>query len=157
MGGERTKNKRTIWAWVNSKWKKGGSVTLHALCICRLMLTCICAKLLQATRNANSCLTVFLTADRCRLRTANSYCLTRLVSSAVCCRLPLSVPLRQLLLWVTVPTAFSGVPLVYCPGFCRICLSSPTSSLVGDLDSKPFCLVFRLNRQMDRLLGRPPT
>ena len=35
---ERTKNKRTIWAWVNSKCKKRSYVTLHSLCICRLTL-----------------------------------------------------------------------------------------------------------------------
>ena len=80
----------------------------HSLCICRLTLACICAKLLQATRNANSSLTVFLTADRCRLKTANSSCLSflltqdsisrRLVSTAVRCRLPLCVSLHQLTL-----------------------------------------------------------
>ena len=131
-GRKRTKNKRTIWTRVNSKCKKGGFVTLHSLCICILTLACICAKLLQATRNASSSLTVFLTADRCRLRNANSSCLSsslsldsiscRLVSSAVRCWLPLCVSLRQLPLWLL---------------FCQL-LSSPTSGLVGDLESKPF-------------------
>ena len=36
---KRTKNKLTIGAWVSSKCKKGGYVTLHSLCICRLSLT----------------------------------------------------------------------------------------------------------------------
>ena len=40
QGRKRTKNKRTIRAWVNSKCKKRSSVTLHSLCICRLSLTC---------------------------------------------------------------------------------------------------------------------
>ena len=40
-GRKRTKNKRTIWAWVNSKCKKGSSVTSHSQCICWLTLTCI--------------------------------------------------------------------------------------------------------------------
>ena len=39
-GRKRTKNKRTIWAWVNSKCKKGSFVTLYSLCICRQSLTC---------------------------------------------------------------------------------------------------------------------
>ena len=33
-GRKGTKNKRTIWAWINSKCKKGEFVTLHSLCIC---------------------------------------------------------------------------------------------------------------------------
>ena len=109
------KNKWTIWARVNSKCKKGSFVTLHSLCICRLTLACICAKLLQDTRNANSSLTVFLTADCCRLRTANSSSLSSslpldsisrwLVSSAVHCQLPLCISLHQLTLWVPLPTA----------------------------------------------------
>ena len=125
---KRTNDKWTIWAWVNLKCKNGSFVTLHSLCICRLTLACICGKLLQATTNANSSLTVFLTADRCRLRTANSSCLSsslalesisrRLVSSAVRCRPPLCVSLHQLL-----------------SGFSRTFLSYPTSGLVGDLES----------------------
>ena len=128
---KRTTDKRTIWAWVNSKCKKGNFVTLHSLCICRLTLACICAKLLQATRNAYSSLTVFLTADRCRLRTANSSCLSssllldsisrRLVFSTVRCQLSLCISLRQLL-----------------SGFSQTCLSYPTSGFVGDLKFKYF-------------------
>ena len=38
---ERTKNKRTIRTWVNSKCKKRSYVTLHSLSICRLMLVWI--------------------------------------------------------------------------------------------------------------------
>ena len=73
-GRKRTKNKRTIWAWVNSKSKKGSFVTLHSLCICILTLACICAKLLQATRNANSSLTVFLTAPGLYLTPTALFC-----------------------------------------------------------------------------------
>ena len=40
-GRKRTNDKRTIWAWVKSKCKKGKFVTLHSLCICRLTLACI--------------------------------------------------------------------------------------------------------------------
>ena len=111
-GRKRTKNKRTIWAWVNSK--KGSFVTLHSLCICRLTLACICAKLLQATRNANSSLTVFLTASGLYLTP----------TALFCC--PLSTaPLR-----LPSPTHLSG--------FLFQLLSSPTSGLVGDLEPKPF-------------------
>ena len=75
--GVREKEQRTNMGLVNSKSKKGSSVKLHFLCISRLSLTCIfLAKLLQATRKADSSLIVFLTADRCRLRTANSSCLS---------------------------------------------------------------------------------
>ena len=82
-GRKRTKNKWTIWAWVNSKCKKGSFVTLHSLCICRLTLAYHCAKLLQATRNANSSLTVFLTAPGLYL----------ILTVLLCCPL-LTAPLR---------------------------------------------------------------
>ena len=147
---KRINDKRTIWACVNSKFKKGSFVTLHSLCICRLTLAYICAKLLQATRNANSSLTVFLTADRCRLRTANSSYLSSslhldsisrlLVSSVVRCRLPLCVSLRQPPLWLLSD-------LHFLPHF-----RSRRRSRVLTL-----CLVSCQNRQRDRLLGRPPT
>ena len=92
---------------------KGGMLWQHP-CICRLTLASICAsicaRLPQATKNANSSLTVFLTADRCWLRTVNSSCLSSslplhsisrwLVSSAVRCQLPLCISLRQLPLWL---------------------------------------------------------
>ena len=123
-GRKKTKSKRTIWAWVNSKCKKGSFVTLHSLCLCRLSPAYICAKFLQATRNADSSLTAFLTADRYRLKTANSSCLSsslpldsisrRQVSSVVRCRLPLNVTLRQLTSGFSgflLPTALTGVPL----------------------------------------------
>ena len=65
------KNKRTIWTLVSSKCKKGSSVTLFFVqlfvhlvdyrweCIFRQTPT-------EATRNANSSLTVFFTASFCR-------------------------------------------------------------------------------------------
>ena len=37
--GEK-KNKRTIWAWVNSSARRLSCDTLHSLCICRLSLMC---------------------------------------------------------------------------------------------------------------------
>ena len=39
------KNKRTIWAWVSSKSKKGSSVKLHSLCIGRRTLVCISSEI----------------------------------------------------------------------------------------------------------------
>ena len=43
---ERTKNKRTIWTWVNSKCKKRSYVTLCIpLCICRLTLARISSEI----------------------------------------------------------------------------------------------------------------
>ena len=103
------------------------------------------AKLLQATRNANSSLTVFLTANRCRLRTANSSCLSAslcqdsispdwsLLLSVV--DWPSASPFTNCLLWA--PFSFTGVPL---PTDLASLGSAfpPTSGLVGDLDSKPF-------------------
>ena len=44
-GRKRTKNKRTIGAWVSSKCKKRSYVTLHSLCICRLTLAWISSEI----------------------------------------------------------------------------------------------------------------
>ena len=157
-GRKGTNDKRTIWAWVNSKCKKGSFVTLYFQCICRLTLACICAKLQQATRNANSSFDVFLTADRCRLWTANSFCLSsslpldsiscRLVSSAVRGRQPLCVSLRQL------PSLGSFFQLVW------LLLDLPFLPHFRSRRRSRFqaiCLVSRQNRQRDRLLSGPPT
>ena len=112
-GRKRTKNKRTIWVWLNSMCKKRSFKTLHSLCICRLTLACIYAKLLQATRNANSSLTVFLTA----------YGLYLTTTALFCC-------IVDCLLRLPSPNHLSG--------FLFKLLSSNTSGLVGDLESKPF-------------------
>ena len=75
-------------------------------------------------------------ADRCRLRTANS---SWLVPSAVRSRLSLCVSLRQLTLsgfLFQLPSLRSFANSH--SGFSQTCLSSPTSSLVEDLESKPF-------------------
>ena len=44
-GRKRTKNKRTIWAWVNSSARRLCCDTLHSLCICRLTLVCISSEI----------------------------------------------------------------------------------------------------------------
>ena len=95
-GRKRTKNKRTTWARVNSKSKEGSFVSLHSLWICRLPWACICAKLLQATRNANSFLTVFLTAPGLYLTPTALFCCPL---STTLLRLPSPSPL-----WVPLPT-----------------------------------------------------
>ena len=128
---KRTKNKRTIWAWVNSSARRLSCDTLYSLCICRLSLMCnfFCE---ISTSHEESWLilsglpSLLLDPISCRL-----------VSSAVRCRLPtaLYVTLRQLLLWDPSSNfSLSRVPW-------------PTSGL----------LVSRQNRQRDRLLNGPPT
>ena len=89
-----------------------------------------------------------LTADRCRLRTANSSCLSSslppdtispdwsLLLFAVDC--PSASPFANRSLWVPFSNSSDWRSLAHCPGFSRICLSSTTSGLVGDLDSKLF-------------------
>ena len=140
-GRKRTKNKRTIWALVNSKCKKDSFVTLDSLCICRLTLACICAKLLQATRNANSSLTVFLTAPGLYLTPT---ALFRCPLPTAPLRLPspnyLSGFLYQLTLWL-----LSDLPF----------LSHFRSHQRSRVQALYF--VSRQNRQRDRLLSRPPT
>ena len=44
-GRKRTKNKRTIWAWVNSSARRLSCDTQHYLCICRLTLACISSEI----------------------------------------------------------------------------------------------------------------
>ena len=80
---KRTKNKRTIWAWVNSNARRLSCNTVHSLCICRLSLAWNFSEIFyKATRNANSSWLVFphccwtlshvtsLSDVRCRLPTA---------------------------------------------------------------------------------------
>ena len=42
---KRTKNKRTIWAWVNASARRLSFDTLHSLCICRLALAWISSEI----------------------------------------------------------------------------------------------------------------
>ena len=44
-GRKRTKNKRTIWAWVNSSARRLSCDTLHSWCICRLTQACISSEI----------------------------------------------------------------------------------------------------------------
>ena len=136
-GEKENKNKRTILAWVNSRCKKGSSVTLHSRCICRLTLTCIFREISTKIRGMQTHLDWFpsllLDPFSCRL-----------VSSAVRCQLPFCVTLRQLLLWIPFANhSLTGVPL-------------PTSGCV-EISSSGLCLASRQNKQKDCLLAAPPS
>ena len=104
---------------------------LAFLCICRLSPTCIFAKFLQSYKDCQLILTglpsLLLYADRCPLWTANS---SWPVLSTVRSRLSLTVILRQLPSLGSFSNSTSG--------FSRTSFSSPTSGLVGDLESKSF-------------------
>ena len=122
------KNKRTIRASVNSKYKKVGSVTLHSLCICRLTLACISSeistKLLgMSTHSYWPSLTAF-------------FCWSLSTD-------PLYLP---------SPTASSE--FLFSNYFSRVPL--PTSSRV-EISNSGLCLVSRQYKQKDRLLGAPPS
>ena len=121
-GRKRTKNKRTIWAWVNSMCKKGKFVTLHSLCICRLSWACSFRKISAGLLGMPTHLDwSSFTADRCRLRTAKSSglssslpldsfsCDWSLLLSVVDC--PSASPFTNCLLCVPFSNSFSGVPL----------------------------------------------
>ena len=70
-GRKRTKNKRTIWAWVNSSARRLSCDTLHSWCICRLTQVCILAKFLQSYQECQLILTglpsLLLDPISCRL------------------------------------------------------------------------------------------
>ena len=108
---------------VSSKCKKGSFVTLHSLCICRLTLACILRKI--STKLLGMPTHLWLSSSL--LLNSSPH---RLLSSAVRCQLPLCVSLRQLTSLGSFTNSLSG--------FSQTCLSSPTSGLVGDLESKPF-------------------
>ena len=124
------KNKRTIWAWVNSKCKKGGSVTLHSLCICRLSLTCsfreISTRLIGMPTHlwpSSSLLTVVDSGLRTHL-----FCLPHCPWTGL-----FSCPLSTAPLRHPSPTAYSG--FLFPTALTGVSL--PTSSLVEDLELRP--------------------
>ena len=101
---------------------------------CRLSRACIFRKTpTKATRNANSSLTVFLSASFCWL-----FVLWTLSHA--------DWPLL-----LSVVDCLSASPFTNCRGFSRTCLSSPTSGLVGDLELRS--LIGFAPKQRDRLLG----
>ena len=78
---KRTKNKRTIGAWVSSKCKKRSYVTLHSLCICRLSLAC---SFCEISTSHEECWLILTGLPSLILDPISCW----LVSSAVRCRLP---------------------------------------------------------------------
>ena len=86
---KRTKNKRTIGAWVISKCKKRSYVTLHSLCICRLSLTCSSCEI---STSHEECWLILTGLPSLILNPISCW----LFSSAIRCRLPFCVILRQL-------------------------------------------------------------
>ena len=118
VGEKRTKNKRTIWLWVNSKCQKGSFVTLQSRASVDYRRRVFFAKFRQSYKECQLILSVFLTAPGLYLTSTGLFCY------------PLSTtPLR-----LPSPTDLSEI-LFQLP-------SSPTSGLVRDLESKPivqFC------------------
>ena len=90
-GRKRIKNKRTIWAWVNSSARRLSCDTLHSLCICRIPLAWISNEISTKLRGMPTHL------DWSSLTAARLY-LMRLVSqmSGVDCLLPFCVSIQQL-------------------------------------------------------------
>ena len=137
-GRKRTKNKRTIWAWVNSSASRLSCDTLHSWCICRLTLACISSEISTSHEERWLILTgltsLILDPISCQL-----------VSSAVRCRLPTALLPRP------SPTASSGFLLL-----TPLAFPYPlpvTSKIAGS----GLCLVSRQNKQKERLLTGPPT
>ena len=120
---KRTKNKRTIWAWVNSSAKRLSCDTLHSLCICRLTLAWISSEIFTKLQGMPTHL------DWSSLTAAGLY-LMRLVSQMSGVDCPSASPFANCPQWV--PSSNSPSRL------SRTCLSYPTSGLVRDLESKPF-------------------
>ena len=136
---KRTKNKRTIWAWVNSSARRLSCDSLHSLCICRLTLAWISSEI------STKLLGIPTHLDWSSLTTAGLYLMpTGLfccpVSTAHC---PSASLFANCFLWVPSSNSLTGVPL-------------PTSGRV-EISSSGLCLLSRQNRQRDRLLSRQPT
>ena len=114
------KNKRTIWAWVNSSARRLSCDTLHSLCICRLSLTC---SFCEISTSHEECWLILTGLPSLLLDPISCQLVTSL--SGIDCPLPLCVSLRQPFLWVPLSNSSTCVPL-------------PTSGRVRDLESKPF-------------------
>ena len=140
------------------------------MCICRLTLACISSEISKkASSNANSswlafhdCFFLLTVVDSGQL--THLVCLPhcpwtisrRLVSSAVRCRLSLSVTLPQLPSQGSfVSTAFSGVPLPAALASLRPAFPTPLPVALK-ISSSGLCLVSRQNKQKGRLLVAPP-
>ena len=107
--GVREKEQRTIWAWVNSKCKEGGSVTLHSLCICRLSLTC---SFRETSTSYQECQLIFDRLPHCwPLSTQDCELILSVFLTVLGLYLTPSIlfccPLSTAALHLTSPTAFS--------------------------------------------------
>ena len=125
---KRTKNKRAIWAWVNSSARRLSCDTLHSLCICRLTLAWISSEI------STKLLGMPTRLDWSSLTAAGLYLMPTGLS-AVRCRLPTA------LLHLPSPTAFSASLFQLLDSHSLAHFRSR-----GDLDTKPF-VWFRADRQ----------
>ena len=141
---KRTKNKRTIWAWVNSSARRSSCDTLHFWCSCRLTLACIYSEI--STKLSG----MPIHPDRPSLTASEPYLMP---TGLFCCLV--STPTA--LLPRPSPTASCGF-LLPTGRLASLGPAFPTPLLVSSEISSPgLCLVSRQNKQLDRLLGAPPS
>ena len=133
---ERTKNKRTIWAWVNSKCKKRSMYHCIPLCICKLTLTWISS---ENSTTHEECWLILTGLPSLWLDPIS----WQLVSRLAGVDWPLASPFANCL-----PLGSFVQPLLVFPYL----LTVASRFLVQTL-----CVVSRQNRRRDRLLGWPPT
>ena len=137
---ERTKNKRSIWAWVNSSARRLCCDTLHSLCICRLTLAWISSKISSKLLGMPTHLDwPSPTAAGLYLMPTGLFCCP--MSTAHC---PSPSSCRQLPSLGSFFQLFDSRSLAYFRSRGRSRFSG-------------LCLVSRQNRQRDRLLSGQPT
>ena len=101
-----TKNKRTIWAWVNSSARRLSCDTLHSWCICRLTLACISSEISTKLPGMPTHPDwPSLTASGLNLMPTGLFCC--LVSTANC---PSPSPVANCLLWIPSSYCWPGFP-----------------------------------------------
>ena len=155
--GEK-KNKRTIWAYISSKRKKGSFVTLHSSWTCRLTLACILRETSTKCSNNADIFSRWLARPLC----SSSGFSSRL--SDFCCSdilwavhskptALLSRPLSTASLRFPSPTALLWVPFPAAPLASLGPAFPPPLTVSSEISSSGLCLVSQQNRQRDRLLG----
>ena len=132
-GRKRTKNKRTIWAWVNSSARRQVCDTAFPVHLQTNADVHPSRNFLKATRNANSSWLVF---PHCSWTLSHAD--WSLLLSGVDWPLPFRISLHQLFLWVLLSNSLWP------------CLAHFRSRRGLELR---LCLVSRQNKQKDRLLG----
>ena len=139
LGEKKTKNQRTIWAWVNWSVTRLSCDTLHSLRICRLTLAWVSSAI------STKLLGMPMHLDWSSITAARPYPIScRLVSqmSGVDCPLPLSFARRQLL------------PL---GSFFQLRLAFRCLLPVASKSRVQAFVWFRTKTKRDRLLSGPPT